>query len=86
MNRYRVEILGQVPNGLTQNDVYASVRSLIGECADIESGSQRRLPGGMVSVVVTFKTYSLHHAIQVSRRARTGVTGFSADMVGPRQL
>lgn len=82
MNRYRVEIMGHVPNGMTHNDIHASVLSLISETATVESIIKRRLAGGMVSLIVTFQAESVVKARTVVNRAMTGVLGFSADSFG----
>jgi hypothetical protein len=86
MNRYRAEILGRVPNGLTANDVYASAISLISEVTILESSSKRRLAGDMVSIVVTFYGLNVIEARKTLNKVGTGILGFSCDTVSFRDL
>lgn len=86
MNRYRVEIMGRVPNGLTHNDVHASVQSIMAESATVESVVKRRLAGNMISLIVTFQAEGVVKARTVVNRGMTGVSGFSADSFGFRDL
>lgn len=83
---YRAEILGKVPYGLTWNDVYASVISMVGEKTILESSSKRRLAGGMVSVIVTYNALNETEAKATVAYAARGVTNFSADIIGPKEV
>lgn len=81
MNRYRVEILGQVPNGLTHNDVFATVNSMLRDdyTERVESVTKRRLSGGFVSIVAVFEAADSTRAGVAARYAGQSVTGFSFD-------
>lgn len=84
MSQYRVEILGAVPNGLTHNEVFATINSVIREDGrKVQSVTKRRLAGNHVSVQAIFEAESLDAATQVARYAQTSVFNFSADIIGP---
>lgn len=81
MKRYRVEILGSVPNGLTHNDVFATFNSLMLD-ADAEAlVTKRRLAGNIISLIVTFTAPSATSAVAQANYAARGVTNFSYDML-----
>lgn len=86
MRHFRAEVLGSVPNGLTHNDVFSSFVSLLGERVEIEAATKRRLAGNMVSIIVTFKSEDLIKARTALSKAKTGITGFSADTFGFREV
>lgn len=86
MKTYRAEILGRIPNGLTANDVYASVWQIVSESTTVESSSKRSLSGNHVSVIVTYQANNDNEAKAVISRASTGVYNFSADIIGPREV
>lgn len=81
MDLYRVEILGKVPNGLTHNEVFATVNSLVRLKAFTQSVNKRRLAGNMVSIIAVFAADSSAEAGQIARYAGTSVTGFSFDTI-----
>jgi len=83
---FRAEILGTVPNGLTENDVFAIVGSAMRESHKVQSVTKRRLSGGMVSIVVVFEAYDSVLAGASLQYARNSVGGFSADIIGPREV
>ena len=83
---FRAEILGQTPNGLTENDVFAAINSAMRQSHGVQSCSKRRLSGGMVSVVVVFQAYDMMLAKASLNYARNSVPGFSADIIGPREV
>lgn len=80
MNRYRVEVLGRVPYGLTHNDVFASFNSLMRERNKVQSCSGRSRKD-MVSLIVTFESEDKNSARFAAQYAASGVTGFSFDIV-----
>ena len=81
MDKYRVEILGKVPHGLTHNDVFATVNSVLRERVQVESVTKRRLAGNMVSVIAVFESESMTQAAQQARYAGHAVSGFSFDTI-----
>lgn len=86
MNRYRAEILGTVPNGLTHNDVYASAVSLLNEHASNVLVTKRRLANNMISLIVTLDADNLIKARTALSKVLYGIGGFSADTFGFRQI
>lgn len=83
MKTYRAEILGRVPNGLTHNDVFATVNSVLRERVQVESVTKRRLAGGMVSIIAKFSG-EFSTAASASAEvmyAATSVSGFAADVM-----
>jgi len=84
--RYRAEILGKVPYGLTHNDVFASINSMMRERPGTESVTKRRLAGNMVSIIVVFEDKDIHSAKRIMQYVSTSVNGFSADVIGPREI
>lgn len=86
MNRYRAEILGTVPNGLTHNDVYASALSLLNEEATNVLVTKRRLSGNMISLIVTLDSDNVITARKTLSKVIYGISGFSADTFGFRQV
>lgn len=81
------EILGRVPNGLTHNDVFATVKSMVEEYSGgIESISKRRLAGNMVSITVRFAAVNENQAKHILNLAYHSVFNFSADVIGPREV
>lgn len=85
MKRYRAEVLGAVPNGLTHNDVFASFMSMVKEYDSEARVTKRRLAGNMISLIVTFEADSEAEARAIVYYAKTGVLNFSADTVGFRE-
>ena len=79
--RFRAEILGRVPNGLTHNDVFATVNSVIREYHSTESVSKRRLSGNMVSIIAVFEAMGSAEAKQAAVYAGNSVTNFSFDVM-----
>jgi len=79
MNRYRVEWLGRVPSGLTHNEVYATVNSMIRDYAHVESVTKRRLAGNMVSIIAVFEATSATSAASQAVYCGNAVTGWSFD-------
>ena len=79
MKTYRVEILGRVPNGLSHNEVYATVNSLLRERVGVESVTKRRLSGGMVSIVAKIEADNATEAYRHGEYVGRAVTGFSFD-------
>lgn len=81
---FKIEILGKVPNGLTHNDVHATILSVMNEKSSrVQTVNKRRLAGDMVSVVCVFEAENMTDAVGIGRYAMTSVTGFSADLIGP---
>jgi hypothetical protein len=81
---FKAEILGKVPNGLTHNDVHATILSVVNdESPRVQTVNKRRLSGNMVSVVCVFEAENMTEAMRIMRYAASSVTGFSADVVGP---
>lgn len=79
MNRYRVEYLGAVPNGLTHNEVFATIKSLLGERVKVQSVTKRRLAGNMVSVIAVFEARDSMQAQTEAVYAGRAVPNFSFD-------
>lgn len=86
MKTYRAEILGQVPNGLTHNDVFATVNSMLRDRVPVQSITKRRLAGNMVSVVVVIQAPSATSAVSEIVYAANSVFNFSYDVISPREV
>lgn len=86
MTTYRVEVLGKVPYGLTHNDVFASFNSLMRDYANVKTLTKRRLKGDHVSLVVVFDAPSKTSAVSQVVYCANGVTNFSYDVIGPREV
>lgn len=84
MNLYRAEIIGRVPYGLTHNEVFATINSVVREDERVvKSVTKHRLAGDHVSVQVIFEAEDLADAARVARYAQSSVFNFSADIIGP---
>jgi len=81
MSRYRAEVLGRVPYGLTHNDVYASFLSMMREHDSEAVVTKRRLAGNTISLIVAFKSEDTESSSRAVNYAATGVTGFSFDLM-----
>lgn len=84
MNRYRVELLGAVPNGTSHNEVFATVNSLLREHVGVESVTKRRLAGGtsgMVSIIAVFESDNSKTAEAEAVYAGRAVPNFSFDVM-----
>lgn len=79
--RFRVEFLGRVPNGLTHNDVFATINSMLRDSVQVESVSKRRLAGNMVSIVAVFEAPSATSAVAQANYVARSVTNFSYDLI-----
>jgi hypothetical protein len=79
MNRYRVELLGKVPYGLTHNEVFATVNSVLRDYAPVESVTKRRLAGNMVSIIAVFEATSTTSATSMAVYSGNAVTNWSFD-------
>lgn len=86
MNKYRAEVLGRVPHGLTHNDVFASFQSMMRETDSKALVTKRRLAGNMVSLIVTFDSKDIVSARVALHKAKMGITGFSADTISVRDM
>lgn len=87
MNRYRAEILGRVPNGLTHNDVFATVNMMLrGMGSPVHSVTKRRLAGNMISIVCVYDADTERNAAAKIMYAQFAVTNFSADIIGPKEV
>lgn len=78
---YRAEVLGHVPNGLTHNEVFASINSLLRDRVKVESVTKRRLAGGMVSVIAKFEAKDSTTASAEVMYAARSLPGFSFDVM-----
>jgi len=84
---YRAEILGRVPKGLTHNDVYASILSMLNEDPmSVQSTSKRRLAGNMISVICVIDAADFGSARRIITGAASGVSNFSFDVIGPKEV
>lgn len=86
MSTYRAEILGVVPNGLSHNDVFASVLSMMREHDSRSTVTKRRLAGNMISLIVRYRAVDHDSATRIIRSVSTGVNHFSSDVIGPREV
>lgn len=77
MKRYRAEVLGKIPYGLSHNDVFASFNMMIRERVRVQSVTKRRLAGNMISLIVAFETDE--DASAEIAYAASSVLGFSYD-------
>lgn len=81
---FRAEIVGEQPRGLTRNDVYASVISMIAERTILEKSTHWKLLGGKMAVKVRFHAESLTEAKAILTYAAGGVTGFVGEVFNLR--
>lgn len=81
MNRYRAEVLGSVPRGLTHNEVFASFLSMMREVDSQALVTKRRLSGNMISLIVSFESEAANKASAQVAYAAHGVTGFAFDIM-----
>lgn len=77
--RYRAEVLGKVPYGLTHNDVFASFDSVLRDRVQVQSVTKRRLAGGTISLIAVFETETNGSAEVMY--AASSVYNFSFDVI-----
>lgn len=81
MDTYRTEILGEVPYGLTHNEVFASFLSMMREHDSETMVTKRRLAGNRISLIVRFQSDDDFTATDAVWYAARGIPGFSFDVL-----
>lgn len=81
---FRAEIVGEQPRGLTRNDVYASIISMVAERTILESSTHWKLLGGKMAVKVRFHALNENEAKATLTYAAGGVTGFVGEIFNLR--
>ena len=73
--------MGRIPYGLTYNEVFATIDSILRDRVPVESVTKRKLSGNMVSIIAVYEAPSATSAVSEANYAAHAVTNFSYDLV-----